>query len=148
MEGLHPSLEQRDATFSTLAGLFVETFPQLGDVQFTHAWAGAIDTCSRFCAFFDRSSDGRVASAAGYTGLGVGASRFGARVMLDLLSGEETELTRLQFVRRKPPPFPPEPIRSAGIQMTRWSMARADQRGGRRNLWLQTLDRFGMGFDS
>ncbi len=145
---IRPSLEQRDATFSTLATLFARTFPQLEDVRFTHAWAGAIDTCSRFCAFFDRSFDGRVASAAGYTGLGVGASRFGALVMLDLLSGEETELTDLRFVRSKPLPFPPEPLRSAGIQMTRWSMTRADRRGGRRNLWLRTLDRFGMGFDS
>ena len=146
--GLRPSLEQRQSTFLTLAELFVETFPQLEDVSFTHSWSGAIDTCSRFCAFFDRSHDGRVVSAAGYTGLGVGASRFGAQVMVDLLSGEETELTRLQFVRTKPLPFPPEPFRYTGIELTRWSMARADARGGARNLWLRTLDRLGMGFDS
>ena len=143
-----PSLEQRRSTFLTLARLFVATFPQLEDVRFTHSWAGAIDTCSRFCAFFDRSHHGRVVSATGYTGLGVGASRFGARVMLDLLSGEQTELTRLQYVHKKPLPFPPEPLRSAGIGLTRWSMARADERGGRRNLWLRALDRLGMGFDS
>ncbi len=143
-----PSLEQRRATFVTLAQLFTETFPQLEDVRFTHSWAGAIDTCSRFCAFFDRSPDGRVVSASGYTGLGVGASRFGARVMLDLLSGERTERTELELVRKKPLPFPPEPIRSAGVGLTRWSMARADAHGGRRNLWLRALDRLGMGFDS
>ena len=143
-----PSLEQRRTTFLLLAGLFAETFPQLEDVRFTHSWAGAIDTCSRFCAFFDRSADGRVVSASGYTGLGVGASRFGARVMLDLLAGERTERTELQFVRSKPIPFPPEPVRSAGVGLTRWSMARADAHGGRRNLWLRTLDRLGMGFDS
>jgi glycine/D-amino acid oxidase-like deaminating enzyme len=146
--GLRPALEQRRATFLTLAELFVETFPQLEDVRFTHSWSGAIDTCSRFCAFFDRAYDGRVVSAAGYTGLGVGASRFGAQVMLDLLSGEETELTRLRLVRKKPLPFPPEPFRYVGIQLTRWSMARADERAGARNLWLRTLDRLGMGFDS
>ncbi len=146
--GLRPSLEQRQSTFLTLAQHFIETFPQLEDVRFTHSWSGAIDTCSRFCAFFDRAHDGRVVSAAGYTGLGVGASRFGAQVMVDLLSGEETELTRLQFVRSKPIPFPPEPFRYAGIELTRWSMARADARGGARNAWLRTLDRLGMGFDS
>jgi hypothetical protein len=68
--------------------------------------------------------------------------------MLDLLSGQETELTRLDLVRRKPVPFPPEPFRWAGIELTRWSMAKADQQDGRRNLWLRTLDRFGMGFDT
>ena len=117
-------------------------------MRFTHSWSGAIDTCSRFCAFFDRSSDGRVSSVAGYTGLGVGASRFGARVALDLVSGAETELTRLRFVRSKPIPFPPEPVRSIGINLTRWSMARADARQGKRNLWLRALDAVGLGFDS
>jgi glycine/D-amino acid oxidase-like deaminating enzyme len=143
-----PHLEQRPATFALLSGLFARTFPQLEDVRFTHAWSGAIDTCSRFCAFFDRSFDGRVSSVAGYTGLGVGASRFGARVALDLVTGADTELTRLAFVRSKPIPFPPEPLRSVGINLTRWSMARADARQGRRNLWLRALDSVGLGFDS
>jgi len=143
-----PSLEQRPATFALLSTLFAQTFPQLEDVRFTHSWSGAIDTCSRFCAFFDRSFDGRVASAAGYTGLGVGASRFGARVALDLVSGTDTELTRMRFVRNKPIPFPPEPVRSVGINLTRWSMARADAHQGNRNLWLKALDYVGLGFDS
>ncbi len=146
--GIRPSLEQRSVTFLRLASLFAETFPQLEDVRFTHAWAGAIDTCSRFCAFFDLSHHDRVASVAGYTGLGVGASRFGAQVMIDLLAGRDTERTRLGLVTTKPVPFPPEPFRYAGIQLTRWSMARADAHAGRRNLWLRTLDRMGMGFDS
>jgi hypothetical protein len=89
-----------------------------------------------------------VASVAGYTGLGVGASRFGAQVMLDLLSGSATDRTSLRFVNSKPIPFPPEPIRFAGIQVTRWSMANADHHDGRRNLWLRALDRLGLGFDS
>ena len=143
-----PSVEQRPETFTLLSTLFGRTFPQLEDVRFTHSWSGAIDTCSRFCAFFDTSFDGRVASVAGYTGLGVGASRFGARVALDLVSGSRTELTGLKFVQRKPIPFPPEPVRSLGINLTRWSMARADAHQGRRNLWLRTLDSVGLGFDS
>jgi hypothetical protein len=65
-----------------------------------------------------------------------------------LLSGERTELTSLGMVRSRPIPFPPEPVRSAVIQATRWSLARADAHGGRRNLWLRTLDRLGLGFDS
>jgi glycine/D-amino acid oxidase-like deaminating enzyme len=143
-----PSLEQRTATFSVLASHFAATFPQLASVPFTHRWGGVIDTCTRFCAFFGTAYDGRLAYAAGYTGLGVGSTRFGGRVMLDLLSGVPTALTTLDFVRTKPVPFPPEPARSVGINLTRWSLARADARDGRRNLWLRTLDRLGMGFDS
>jgi hypothetical protein len=78
----------------------------------------------------------------------VGASRFGGNVLLDLLSGQQTERTALSMVRGKPVPFPPEPLRSAVIQLTRASLARADRHEGRRDLWLRTLDRLGLGFDS
>jgi glycine/D-amino acid oxidase-like deaminating enzyme len=140
--------DQRPATFVKLADHFFTTFPQLEGIGFSHRWGGAIDTCSRFCAFFGTAHHGRVAYALGYTGLGVGASRFGARVMLDLLSGERTELTELDMVRSKPIPFPPEPLAYLGVQATRWSLAQADRQSGRRNLWLRALDAAGLGFDS
>jgi hypothetical protein len=107
-----------------------------------------IDTCSRFSAFFGTAHRGTLAYAAGYTGLGVGATRFAAQVILDLLEGADTERTRLSLARSKPVPFPPEPFRSVVIQATRASIARADRNEGRRDLWLRTLDRLGLGFDS
>ncbi|MFD2354916.1 NAD(P)/FAD-dependent oxidoreductase [Nonomuraea ferruginea] len=143
-----PEYEQRDETFVKLAGHFYDTFPQLSDVRFTHRWGGVIDTCSRFSAFYGQAHGGRLAYAVGYTGMGVGATRFGANVMLDLLSGQRTERTELRMVREKPMPFPPEPVRSGVIQFTRWSIAKADEHQGKRNLWLRTLDRMGLGFDS
>jgi glycine/D-amino acid oxidase-like deaminating enzyme len=141
-------LEQRAQTFDKLAEHFFATFPQLEGIRFTHRWGGAIDTCSRFCAFWETSHGGRVASALGYTGLGVGASRFGAQVMLDLLEGRRTERTALRMVRTRPLPFPPEPLRSGVVQLTRWSLDRADRHEGARNLWLKALDLAGLGFDS
>ncbi|MBQ0830903.1 NAD(P)/FAD-dependent oxidoreductase [Streptomyces tagetis] len=140
--------DHRPQTYARLARHFFACFPQLEGVRFTHAWGGAIDTCTRFSAFFGTAHRGRVAYAAGYTGLGVGATRFGAQVMLDLLAGERTERTELEMVRARPLPFPPEPFAWSGIALTQWSLARADTHGGRRNLWLRTLDRFGLGFDS
>ncbi|MEU8613154.1 FAD-dependent oxidoreductase, partial [Actinoplanes sp. NPDC048791] len=145
---ISPERDQREATFAVLAEHFAQTFPQLDGVRFTHKWGGVIDTCSRFSGFFGTAHSGRLAYAVGYTGLGVGATRFGADVMLDLLTGERTELTRLKMVRRKPVPFPPEPVRSGVIELTRWSIARADAHEGRRNVWLRTLDKVGLGFDS
>ncbi|MEV6598466.1 FAD-dependent oxidoreductase [Actinoplanes sp. NPDC051346] len=143
-----PEQDQREATFEVLAAHFADTFPQLEGLGFTHKWGGVIDACSRFSGFFGTAYRGRLAYAAGYTGLGVGATRFGAKVMLDLLGGERTELTALKVVRSKPLPFPPEPVRTGVIQLTRWSIARADRNEGRRNLWLRTLDKVGLGFDS
>jgi glycine/D-amino acid oxidase-like deaminating enzyme len=140
--------EQRDRTFADLSGHFFTAFPQLEGVRFSHRWGGAIDTCSRFFAFYGTALDGRVAYTVGHTGLGVGASRFGAGVALDLLAGADTEATRLRAIRAQPFPFPPEPLRWAAIELTRNRLAAADRRGGRRGLWLRTLDRLGLGFDS
>ena len=144
---VNPLLDQRPETFAVLSRHFFETFPQLEGLNFTHLWGGAIDTCTRFAVFWGKALTGRVVYAAGYTGLGVAAARFGGEVMLDLLDGLHTPATQLDFVRRKPIPFPPEPFRFLGIQATRHSL-QVEDRTGRRNLWLRMLDRLGLGFDS
>jgi glycine/D-amino acid oxidase-like deaminating enzyme len=146
--GMRPELEDSAAVFNLLAHNFSETFPQLEGLRFTHRWAGAIDTCSRFCVTFGKALGGRVAYAVGYTDLGLGAARFGARVALDLVHGRDTELTRLELVRSRPLPLPPEPLRYALVQATRRALIRADERRGKRGLWLRALDRVGAGFDS
>ena len=51
-----------------------------------------------------------MAYALGYTGLGVGATRFGAEVMLDLLDGADDRADPAGMVREQPLPFPPEPF--------------------------------------
>jgi glycine/D-amino acid oxidase-like deaminating enzyme len=140
-------LESRPETWATLSRHFFETFPQLEGVRFSHIWGGAIDTCSRFCVFWGTAMAGRVGYALGYTGLGVASTRFGAEVMLDLIDERRSVATSTDFVRDKPLPFPPEPFRFLGIQATRWSLDRED-RIGTRNVWLRTLDRLGLGFDS
>ena len=145
---VNSAYENRPATFTSLANHFFATFPQLEGLRFTHKWAGAIDTSTRFCAFFGTAHAGRVAYALGFTGLGVGATRFAGEVMLDLLDGVPTERTELQMVRERPLPFPPEPAAFVGIRATTWSLDQADHRSGERNLLLRTMDRFGLGFDS
>ncbi len=143
-----PHRDEHPATFARLSQHFFTAFPQLEGLRFTHRWGGAIDTCSRFSLFAGTAHRGRVAYALGYTGLGVCASRFGAEVALDLLDGRATDATSLRMIRRRPLPFPPEPLRSAGIQLTRNRLAAADRNGGRRGLWLRALDTAGLGFDS
>ena len=139
---------RRPQTEQMLYRHMLATFPGLRGVAITHTWGGAIDTSTRFSASWQRALGGKVASVLGYTGLGVGASRFGAQVCLDLLAGRDNERTRLEMVRRRPVPWPPEPARWLGIQMTRRSIARADAHDGRRDLWLRALGRLGLGFDS
>ena len=140
--------EDRRESHARLASHFLATFPQLEGVRFTHRWAGPIDTCTQFTAFYGLTHSGRVAHAAGFTGLGVGATRFAGEVLLDLLAGVPTERTELRMVRERPLPFPPEPLAAVGINLTRWSLDRADHRQGRRNAFLRALDAAGLGFDS
>ena len=124
--------DHRPETYALLADQFFTTFPQLEGLAFTHQWGGAIDACSRFTAFWGRAYRGRVAYVAGYTGLGVGSSRFGARVLLDLVDNLQTERTALDLVRSKPLPFPPEPLRYAAIALTKRAIAKADRNNGQR----------------
>jgi glycine/D-amino acid oxidase-like deaminating enzyme len=144
---MNTELESRPESWALLSQHFFQTFPQLEGVRFSHAWGGAIDTCTRFSVFWGRAMGGRVAYALGYTGLGTASTRFGAEVMLDLLDGRRSKATSTKFVQDKPLPFPPEPFRFAGIQATRWSLDREDKTG-KRNVWLKSLDRLGLGFDT
>jgi glycine/D-amino acid oxidase-like deaminating enzyme len=146
--GLSSAHDQREGTHGMLSEHFFETFPQLEDLRFSHRWGGPIGTTTRFTATWGSAHDGRLVWVAGYTGLGVGASRFGARVALDLVLGQESERTALEMVRKRPMPFPPEPFRWVGVQMTRKAIQRADRRQGKRGAWLGLLDKFGVGFDS
>ncbi len=146
--GVWQHLENRPVSFGRLAEHFFQTFPQLEGLRFSHAWGGVIDTCSRYTAFWGEAHKGKVAYVLGYTGLGVGASRFGAQVMLDMLDDRKTERTSLKMVKTRPFPFPPEPLRSLVVNFTRWSLDRADRHQGRRNWWLKLLDALGLGFDS
>ena len=140
-------LEHRDASHHLLAAQFLTTFPQLEGIRFTHKWAGLIDSTSRFTPAIGTAFGGSLAYAVGFTGLGTASSRFAAQCMLDLLDGRRTERTELALVRRKPLPFPPEPLRFPIVQFTRSRLAKED-RTGRRGAWLRTLDAFGLGFNS
>jgi hypothetical protein len=90
----------------------------------------------------------RVSWAIGYTGMGLVASRFGARVALDLLDCPKAPHLALNFVRKRSVPWPPEPIRTLAVQLTQRGLAHADQNEGRRGLWLRVLDLASLGFDS
>jgi glycine/D-amino acid oxidase-like deaminating enzyme len=138
--------QQRAESHALLARQFFETFPQLEGLRFTHRWGGPIATTTRFTMTVGSAHARRVAWAIGYTGMGVGASRFGARAALEQLAGEGETLS-LRFIRRKPYPWPPEPLRWLGVRFTQWALARFDETG-RRGPWLWLLDAAGVGFDS
>jgi len=143
-----PHLDQRPETFARLEAQFFRTFPQLAGLRFPYRWGGAIDTTSRFTVTFGQTLGGRLTYALGYTGLGVGASRWAAGVVRDLILRPDEDRLRLRIVASPPIPFPPEPLRFAAIQAVRHELDRADRNQGRRSILLRTLDELGIGFDS
>ena len=138
---------QRPDTFSLLAQQFAQSFPSLANVRFDFKWGGIIDTSARTTFFTGTACTGRLAYAMGFTGQGVSASRFAALTMLDLLDGTSTERTKLQMLRKRPPPFPPEPLRAMMIRMVQKRLELEDRTGHRSRL-LRALDALGIGFDS
>jgi len=143
-----PELDQRPQTFERLEAQFFRAFPQLDGLTFPYRWGGAIDTTSRFTVTFGRTMGGRVTYALGYTGLGVGASRWAAGVVRDFLLRPDEDRLRLRIVNSPPIPFPPEPLRSLTVETVRHELDRADRNEGRRGMLLRTLDALGIGFDS
>jgi glycine/D-amino acid oxidase-like deaminating enzyme len=143
-----PELDKRPESFARLASQFFRTFPQLDGLDFPYRWGGAIDTTSRFTVTFGRLLGGRVIYALGYTGLGVGASRWAGGVVRDFILRPAEDRLRLRLVTSPPIPFPPEPLRSFTIDTVRHELDRADRSEGRRSLILRTLDAIGVGFDS
>ncbi len=97
---------------------------------------------------FGQALGGRLTYALGYTGLGVGASRWAGGVVRDLILRPTEDRLRLRMVQSPPIPIPPEPLRSMAVDLVRHELDRADRDAGRRGLLLRTLDALGIGFDS
>ncbi len=142
-----PLNENHPISHELLANQFHQTFPSFEGVNFEYKWAGMIDSTSRFTPYFGNAYQGRVAYAVGYTGLGVGASRFGAKICLDMLYSKDSPLLQLEMVRKKPFPFPPEPLRFLAVEFTRKQLQKEDA-NGHRSLWLKVLDSLHVGLNS
>jgi len=138
-----PAIDREHATYAPLAGAFFDTFPQLEGLSFSHAWSGAIDLSTRMAVHFQRYHGGKVVYAGGYSGFGVSASRFGARVALDILAGSALPESRLEFATKLPPMVPPEPFRWLGAQITMNALDTADTKGGWRLPWLKFVSTLG-----
>ena len=143
-----PAHDRRPATFATLERNFLATFPMLAGIRFTHRWGGAIDTTTRFHVTFGEALGGRVHYALGYTGLGVGSSRWAAGILRDKVLALDSPRLRLRFVRSRPFPIPPEPVRTPAVELMRRAVIDADRNEGRPGLFLRAMDALGIGFDS
>ena len=135
--------DRRVGTYERLAEVFFKTFPQLDDVRFTHAWGGPIALTTRMAVHFQRYHDGKAIYAGGYSGFGVSASRFGARLGLALLDDPDAPELKLDCASTLPNVMPPEPFRWIGAKLTMYALEDADEKGGWRRAWLRLVHAMG-----
>jgi glycine/D-amino acid oxidase-like deaminating enzyme len=132
--------------YASLRESFRRHFPELAELEFPFAWGGPIASTTRLTPFFG-TLGGRIAYGLGYTGHGIGSTRIAGRILAHLALEKPSPLLELAMVRRKPFPYPPEPLRRAAVSLVTRSLRRVDS-GGRPGLFLKALDALGIGFSS
>ena len=142
-----PSCDHSPAHYAALRASFQRHFPALGGLEWPYAWGGAICSTTRMTPYFGRAYGGRVTYGLGYTGHGLGTTRLAGRILAHMALGRPSELLELSLVRKKPFPYPPEPLRSWSVAAVTRALRRVDQ-GDRPGLVLRILERMGIGFSS
>ncbi len=106
-------------------------FPVLGEVRFTHGWAGVLGVPRDFMPSIDHDRAGGVIVAGGYVGDGVSTTNLFGRTVAELAVGESTERTGLPFVDHRSPRWEPEPLRWLGVRYMQRGLLAVDQRARR-----------------
>jgi glycine/D-amino acid oxidase-like deaminating enzyme len=138
---IKPAHEQARGVHDRIRHSLVELFPQLADAAITHRWGGVLGVPRDWwpSVHFDPATG--LARAGGYAGDGVALTNLAGRTLADLITGEDTELTRLPWVGHRSPRFEPEPLRWLGVNTGLHLAAAVDERERRTGRQATVLDR-------
>ncbi len=138
-----PKADKSADNFIRLVENFYQTFPSLTEIKFSHAWSGPIALTTRMAVHFQHYHQGDMIYAGGYSGFGVTATRFGSRVGLAILDGDNIPETKLKFATSLPGYIPPEPFRWIGAKLTMYALDTLDEKGGWRKPWVRIVEKMG-----
>jgi len=138
-----PKADKSADNYYRLVDNFYKTFPTLTDIKFSHAWSGPIALTTRMAVHYQHYFDGDMIYAGGYSGFGVTATRFGARVGLAVLDKTNTPESQLLFAKSLPGYIPPEPFRWFGATITMYALDTLDEKGGWRKPWVAMVEKMG-----
>ncbi|HEY9783962.1 MAG TPA: FAD-dependent oxidoreductase [Candidatus Obscuribacterales bacterium] len=141
------SCDHSEHHYKALLESFARHFPQLDGLKFPYRWGGPIASTTRLTPFFGTMNGGRLLYGLGYTGHGIGTTRLAGSILAHMALSRDSELLELKMVRRKPFPYPPEPLRRHAIKAVTKSLQDVDA-GHNPGLLLKMLDAMGIGFSS
>ena len=142
-----PACDHSPRHYASLEASFRRHFPQLEGLAFPYRWGGPIASTTRLTPFFGTAHHGRLHYGLGYTGHGIGSSRVAGRILAHRALELPSALLELEMVKKKPVPYPPEPLRRAAVALVTGALRRVDA-GRRPGALLRALDRLGIGFSS
>lgn len=105
----------------------VDLFPVLAPVRVTHRWGGCLGIGRDWFPSVGLDRATGLAWAGGYVGDGAAASHLAGRTLADLVLGQDTERTRLPWVRRRSRRWEPEPLRWLGVNAVTAVLTAADR---------------------
>jgi glycine/D-amino acid oxidase-like deaminating enzyme len=123
---IRPSYDRVPRVFEHLHRTLGDLFPAARDAVVTHRWGGPLGVPRDWHATASYDPATRVAWAGGYVGDGLSTTNLAGRTLADLLTGADTELTRLPWVNHRSPSWEPEPLRFAGANAGLVAMQLAD----------------------
>jgi len=138
-----PVADKSAPNFLPLMTQFYKTFPSLEGINISHAWSGPIALTTRMAVHYQHYYNGDMIYAGGYSGFGVTASRFGARVGLEVLYKTGAPETKLEFASSLPGYIPPEPFRWIGAKLTMYALDTMDEKRGWRVPWVRLVEKMG-----
>lgn len=115
-----------ERVFDHLVATLHDLFPQLPPLTVEHAWGGPLGVPRDWHASVAYDAATGLGSAGGYVGDGLSTTNLAGRTLADLVTGRDTELTRLPWVGHRSPSWEPEPLRFLGANAGLVAMTAAD----------------------
>ena len=123
---IRPGYDRVPRVFDHLRRTLVELFPGAAEAAVSHRWGGPLGVPRDWHASVGYDPAARIGRAGGYVGDGLSTTNLAGRTLADLLTGADTELTRLPWVGHRSPDWEPEPLRFLGANAGMLAMAAAD----------------------
>lgn len=138
-----PNHDLEPDVYIELVERLYKTFPVLSGTPISYAWSGPIALTKRMTAFIQPHYEGRMLYVGGYSGFGVAASRFFARVGLAILDNDEIPERHFRFAQSLPSRLPPEPFRWIGLSLTAYALNSNEKKNGWKSSWLKLVSLLG-----